>query len=393
MEGVDPSAAGKEAKEPEGASANEVEVIWLDEEDENASGSYRERGVYSLVADELQANRARKHKSAGSGAAEGSSLEESLTLEVLGRRLDDHETRLTGLEGSVSQPADLNGGKAERLEQLQAAVDSVTDSAVGVAAAVEALKGEAGEVKDRVKSLSKRVADSKGAAAAAATAAAAELFAKFDSGMAQLEAEGLERDTALGGIKSELESLCAWVDALHEQVVAGRREAKAAPLDAVPLAQAKRMAEEAVGELRGGVSRKLAHVTALLAHTQSAMSRIDTHEAVMRGLKEEVAALAAGRRDAEHAAEQQPGGAVNRAALHSEPSDTAPDPALAQVEVLRGELAAVRKEAAKKLTDLEARLQEQLASSWEAEQLHSATAKGQKNEVGAVITQSPGALH
>lgn len=38
------------------------------------------------------------------------------------------------------------------------------------------------------------------------------------------------------------------------------------------------MAEAAVGELRGGVARKLAHVTALLAHTQGAMSRLDTHE-------------------------------------------------------------------------------------------------------------------
>lgn len=38
------------------------------------------------------------------------------------------------------------------------------------------------------------------------------------------------------------------------------------------------MAEEAVGELRGGVSRKLAHVTALLAHTHAAVSRVDEHD-------------------------------------------------------------------------------------------------------------------
>lgn len=160
------------------------------------------------------------------------------------RRIDDHEARLAGLEGSVSKLADLSGGK-ETLKQLQAAVEGVTSSTAGLAASVEVLKEEAGEMKDRVESLSKRMADSKGgagdgegaaaAAAAVAAAEAAEMFAKLDSGMAQLEAEGSERDSALGDIREELESLRAWVDALHEQVVAGRREAQAAPLNDVSL--------------------------------------------------------------------------------------------------------------------------------------------------------------
>lgn len=54
----------------------------------------------------------------------------------------------------------------------------------------------------------------------------------------------------------------------------------------------------------------------------------------MRGLREEVAALAEGRRQAGASAEQRPGAAgeaSNQAGLHSEPADAAPD--LYRVEV------------------------------------------------------------
>lgn len=59
MEGTDPFAGSEKATEPGGVAAGKAEVIWLNDEDEDCLGGHRQRGVYSSIADVLQANRVR----------------------------------------------------------------------------------------------------------------------------------------------------------------------------------------------------------------------------------------------------------------------------------------------------------------------------------------------
>ena len=59
--------------------------------------------------------------------------------------------------------------------------------------------------------------------------------------------------------------------------------------------------------------------------------------------------------------------------------------ALPQVEALRGELTALRKEGGRKLEDLEARLQDHIEGSKRLEQLRTADSDRHKDEVGSLL--------
>ena len=148
------------------------------------------------------------------------------------------EKRLDRLqpEGSVRDLSAQHGGTTGQLKQLQADVEAVS-SAVGK------LEGEAENMTEpgsptassRRRDSQDRNGGGRRAAQAATEARMAEASAKLGRSMAATEAPGRERDCALKSVKAEIESLHTWIEALNEEMVAGRRDSQAMASGAVPL--------------------------------------------------------------------------------------------------------------------------------------------------------------